>query len=586
MLELASAGSKVMQSRSVEFAKKYGVIFEVRSSFNHNPGTIVKEEVAYMEQVVVRGVAVDKDQAKVIVSNILDQPGSAAKVFRGLADANIIVDMIVQNVGRHGVANLTFTVPQGDTPPRGPGARAGRWPRSAAARSTVHEQIAKLSVVGVGMKTHSGVAATLFQALADAGINIELISTSEIKISVVIGLDRADEAARVGPRGLPAGAGLKPCASCRRAARPRPCRFPTPWRPAWRRTEACICRKALPDLRGRAARLGGAGLPELCADFLRRFATDIPPEVLGPLVAAAYTGFSDPAIAPLRQLGPKLRVLELFHGPTLAFKDFALQVLGNLYARQCAVRHETINVLGATSGDTGAAAIHGLIGRPGTAIFILYPDGRVSPLQERQMACTGAANVFALAVAGSFDDAQATREGNSSATRPSAPATGFRRSTRSTSPGCSPSASTTCTPGCACRPGSGPTSNSSCPPAISATSSPVGCCRKWACRSPASRWRPTRTTSSTGSSRPANTGPSRCSRAWPRRWTSRPPPISSASSTTAWTGSGAGPRRDGVDPGDRACVFPHFDRDTFTASRCADAEIPGIIRRVYTRTAT
>src|SRR5476651_2679220 len=110
MLELASAGSKVMQSRSVEFAKKYGVIFEVRSSFNHNPGTIVKEEVAYMEKVVVRGVAVDKDQAKVIVSNILDKPGSAAKVFRALADAHVLVDMIVQNVGRGGVANLTFTV--------------------------------------------------------------------------------------------------------------------------------------------------------------------------------------------------------------------------------------------------------------------------------------------------------------------------------------------------------------------------------------------------------------------------------------------------------------------------------------------
>jgi aspartate kinase len=195
MLELASAGSKVMQARSVEFAKKYGVIFEVRSSFNHNPGTIVKEEVASMEQVVVRGVAVDKDQAKVIVSNIRDQPGSAAKVFRCLADANIIVDMIVQNVGRHGVANLTFTVPQGDTH-RAVQALGPVLAALGGGDVKVHAQIAKLSVVGVGMKTHSGVAASLFQALADAGINIELISTSEIKISVVIGLDRADEAAR------------------------------------------------------------------------------------------------------------------------------------------------------------------------------------------------------------------------------------------------------------------------------------------------------------------------------------------------------------------------------------------------------
>jgi aspartate kinase len=196
MLELASSGSKVMQTRSVEFAKKYNVVFEVRSSFNHNPGTIVKEEVAYMEKVVVRGVAVDKDQAKVIVSNIRDKPGSAAKVFRALADANVNVDMIVQNVGRQGVANLTFTVPQTDT------AKAVRalepvLTSIGGGQVAVHEHIAKLSVVGVGMKTHSGVAATLFQALADANINIELISTSEIKISIILDQDRADEAARV-----------------------------------------------------------------------------------------------------------------------------------------------------------------------------------------------------------------------------------------------------------------------------------------------------------------------------------------------------------------------------------------------------
>src|SRR6185436_6483948 len=109
----------------------------------------------------------------------------------------------------------------------------------------------------------------------------------------------------------------------------------------------------------------------------------------------------------LIKLNESTYVLELFHGPTLAFKDFALQLLGNLYEHQCAERKESINVLGATSGDTGAAAIHGLIGKPGTAIFILYPDGRVSSLQERQMTCTGADNVFALAVDGTFDDAQA-----------------------------------------------------------------------------------------------------------------------------------------------------------------------------------
>ena len=162
----------------------------------------------------------------------------------------------------------------------------------------------------------------------------------------------------------------------------------------------------LPDFSGDLARFEGLDYATLCFEFMRVFATDIPPETLRSLVARSYTKFRDPAIAPLKPLAKNLYVLELFHGPTLAFKDFALQLLGNLYAHQCQVRHETINVLGATSGDTGAAAIHGLIGRPGTAIFILYPDGRVSPLQERQMACTGAANVFALAIEGTFDDAQ------------------------------------------------------------------------------------------------------------------------------------------------------------------------------------
>ncbi|MCC5024860.1 MAG: aspartate kinase [Candidatus Synoicihabitans palmerolidicus] len=196
MLELASSGSKVMQSRSVEFAEKHGVIFEVRSSFNFNRGTVVKAEVPHMEKIVVRGVAVDKDQAKIIVSNILDKPGSAAKVFRAMADANIVVDMIVQNVGRNGIANLTFTVPLGDTLK----AQKCLEPVLDEVRGghvAVHENIAKLSVVGVGMKTHSGVAADLFKGLADADINIDLITTSEIKISVVLDLDRVDEAARI-----------------------------------------------------------------------------------------------------------------------------------------------------------------------------------------------------------------------------------------------------------------------------------------------------------------------------------------------------------------------------------------------------
>ncbi len=195
MLELASLGSKVMQSRSVEFAAKYNVVFEVRSSFNNNPGTIVKQEVAYMEKVLVRGVAVDKDQAKVLVSNITDKPGSAAKVFKALANAHINVDMIVQNVGRQGVANLTFTVPLTEKEKAVHALEVVL--KEVGGEVTLDEKIAKISVVGVGMKTHSGVAATLFEALGQAGINLELISTSEIKISVVIAKDKADEAARV-----------------------------------------------------------------------------------------------------------------------------------------------------------------------------------------------------------------------------------------------------------------------------------------------------------------------------------------------------------------------------------------------------
>lgn len=165
--------------------------------------------------------------------------------------------------------------------------------------------------------------------------------------------------------------------------------------------------ETLPDLSGELADFARLGYADLCYEFLRRFATDVEPTALKELVARSYRHFTHPAIAPLEQLGENLFLLELFHGPTLAFKDFALQFLGNFYEHQCRLSGETINVLGATSGDTGAAAIHGLLGKPGVAIFILYPDGRIAPLQERQMACTGAANVFPIAIEGTFDDAQA-----------------------------------------------------------------------------------------------------------------------------------------------------------------------------------
>lgn len=195
MLELASMGSKVMQARAVEFAKKYGVMFEVRSSFNQEPGTIVKEEVASMEDVLVRGVALDKSQTLMMVSDLPDEPGTAATLFSALAEANILVDMIVQNIGQEGKANMTFTIPKDDAL-KAEGV-VNRVYSEIGGRLTRSTDIAKLSVVGIGMRSHSGVAATLFTTLAAAGVNIQLVSTSEIKISVAIDLDKADLSAQV-----------------------------------------------------------------------------------------------------------------------------------------------------------------------------------------------------------------------------------------------------------------------------------------------------------------------------------------------------------------------------------------------------
>jgi len=195
MLELSSMGSKVIQARAVEFAKKFNVTFEVRSSFNEKPGTIVKEEVASMEDVLVRGVAVDKSQTLVVVSDLPDEPGTAAKLFTALAQAKILVDMIVQNIGREGKANLTFTIPKDDTT-KTKSVLADLF-NELGGRLTRTTDIAKLSVVGIGMRSHSGVAAELFRTLSDGGINIQLIGTSEIKISVAIDLVDADLAAQL-----------------------------------------------------------------------------------------------------------------------------------------------------------------------------------------------------------------------------------------------------------------------------------------------------------------------------------------------------------------------------------------------------
>ena len=162
----------------------------------------------------------------------------------------------------------------------------------------------------------------------------------------------------------------------------------------------------LPDLKSHLAEWSKLSYAELCEAFFAVFATDIDSAKLKEVVARSYTKFDHADIAPIVKLDDDRYVLELFHGPTLAFKDFALQLLGNFYESQIASTRSRISVLGATSGDTGAAAIHGLLGKEGVTTFILYPDGRISPLQERQMTCTGADKVFPLAIKGSFDDAQ------------------------------------------------------------------------------------------------------------------------------------------------------------------------------------
>jgi aspartate kinase len=195
MLELASLGAKVMQSRSVEFAKKFGVVFEVRSSLNNNPGTIIKEETTAMEGVVVRGASLDKNQAKVTLVNVPDKPGVAARIFKHLADNSVNIDMIVQNIS-HGASpatDLSFTVEKVDLP-KAQKLFNGLLEEIGFTEIAANENVAKLSIVGVGMRSHSGIAAKMFETLAGAGINIEMISTSEIKISVIINLDESENA--------------------------------------------------------------------------------------------------------------------------------------------------------------------------------------------------------------------------------------------------------------------------------------------------------------------------------------------------------------------------------------------------------
>jgi aspartate kinase len=185
MLEMASLGARVLQARSVEFAKKYGVTVHVRSSFKPDAGTIVTREESGMEDAVVTGITHDRSQAKVSLLRVPDRPGIAAQVFGSLGARSIVVDMIVQNISRDGYTDISFTVPRGDS------ARATEAledvARTIGAQGVLHDQrVAKISIVGVGMRSHSGVAARMFGALSKESINIQMISTSEIAVSCVI----------------------------------------------------------------------------------------------------------------------------------------------------------------------------------------------------------------------------------------------------------------------------------------------------------------------------------------------------------------------------------------------------------------
>jgi aspartate kinase len=185
MLEMASMGAKVLQIRSVEFAKKYNVPVHVRSTFSDEPGTLVVQEDKSMESAMVSGVAYDKDQARITLVDVYDEPGVAAMIFEPISRANIVVDMIVQNPSREGKTDMTFTVPRGNTEETLK--ILNKIKNDIGATGVLHDSdVAKVSVIGVGMRNHSGVAAIAFSALKNENINIMIISTSEIKISVLI----------------------------------------------------------------------------------------------------------------------------------------------------------------------------------------------------------------------------------------------------------------------------------------------------------------------------------------------------------------------------------------------------------------
>ncbi len=196
MLEMASLGAKVLQIRSVEFAKKYNVVIHVRSSFHDGQGTLVMKEDGEMEAVLVSGVAYNKDEAKISIFGVPDQPGVSAQIFSPLSGNGITVDMIIQNISHEGATDVTFTVPKGDC--KKAVALIEKVAENINARGVSHDtEISKVSIIGVGMRSHAGVASTMFEALSKDGINIQMISTSEIKVSCVIDSKYTELAVRV-----------------------------------------------------------------------------------------------------------------------------------------------------------------------------------------------------------------------------------------------------------------------------------------------------------------------------------------------------------------------------------------------------
>lgn len=195
MLEMAASGAGVLQLRSVEFARSHGVVIHCRSSFNDRLGTIVKEADDTMEQAIISGVTHDTSEAKITIRDVPDQPGVAADVFTRMAEANVNVDMIIQNVSEDGTTDISFTSPKTDLPRARPAVESVVSNLGARGFS-IDESVAKISLVGAGMKTHPGVAAQMFRCLAEAGVNIDMISTSSIRISCVVEGDKVEAAVR------------------------------------------------------------------------------------------------------------------------------------------------------------------------------------------------------------------------------------------------------------------------------------------------------------------------------------------------------------------------------------------------------